>query len=386
MTTRFSECCGTAQLIFSDECFKEPKAYKGNEFVTDALRHSKVKLTWDQDDPNRAKMTRRALTRGEIEEEDFKGLVAASSDEESEPESEVEVEGKDEKKKSKKEKIKERKEKLRALLLADDENGDIWGKAGTSWQAELADIREDAGGKGGKADKETEDVEITFKPGLTLQTDEDELTTLDKYRLRMKEKKQKKKEARELRMAEKEEGGKDEFFGESSDEEEEEASKKGKDKGKGKDGKKVKSKAKAEVEDTKAADADEFGLVQDPTHHFDLKDALMVAKEEKSKGRRRKRKGKAAKEPELGPEGFSVDVADPRFKAMYDEAAFAVDPTHPKFADIPANREILKRTREGHASKRDKKVEEKEKDLGDLVASVKRKMESGGGKRKRSRK
>lgn len=304
----------------SDECTKEPKSYKGNDFVTDALRHSKVKLTWDQDDPNRIKMTRRALTREEIDEEDFKGLVAGSSEDESEPEPAAE-EGQ---KKTKKEKMKERKEKLRALLLADDENGDIWGKAGASWQNELADIREDAGGK---ERQEKEDVEITFKPGLTLKTDDDELTTLDKYRLRMKEKKQKKKEARELRMAEKEEGDKaDDFFGDSSDSEAEDVKSSTKTKVKSKSEPKSEPKPKTDA----TVDADELNLVQDPTHHFDLKDALMVAKDEKSK-RKRKRKGKAAKEPELGPEGFSVDVADPRFKAMYDEAAFAVDPTHPKY-------------------------------------------------------
>ncbi|MGG6496889.1 UNVERIFIED_CONTAM: hypothetical protein NY603_28620, partial [Bacteroidetes bacterium 56_B9] len=84
---------------------KELRGYKGNDFVTDALRHSKVKLTWDQDDPNRAKFTRKALTREEIEEQDFRNLVAGSDSESEEEaasdESDVEVEAGDAKAKEK---------------------------------------------------------------------------------------------------------------------------------------------------------------------------------------------------------------------------------------------------------------------------------------------
>ena len=305
----------TTTLTHSDECKKEPKTYKGNDFVTDALRHSKVKLTWDQDDPNRAKITRRALTREEIEEEDFGNLVAASSD--SEPESEIDEEAPDaEKKKSKKEKIKERKEKLRALLLGgDDETGDIWGKAGTAWQDELADIK-------GASKKDKEAVEITFKPGLSMVADDDNLTSLERYQMRLKEKKKAKKERMEAKRTgkdgnedkeDKKDG--DDFFGDSDSDDDEPAPKK-----------RARSPSPAEVV------ADDHGLVEDQAAHFNIKDAIAA---EKAAGKKRKRNRKSKKgqerEAELGPEGFKVDVADPRFAAMYEEPAFAVDPTHPKY-------------------------------------------------------
>ncbi|WOO76625.1 Pre-rRNA-processing protein esf1 [Vanrija pseudolonga] len=366
----------------TDECDKEPKGYKGNEFVTDALRHSKVKLTWDQDDANRTKLTRRALTREEIEEEDFANLVAGSDSEDDDADFEEDEEA-GEKKMTKKQKMKERKEKLRALLLGgdDDETGDIWGKAGSAWQDELADLKEDKASKGKKGKKGDDDVEITFRPGLSVakaaEPETDDMTTLEKYQRRMKEKKAKKKEELELKRAEKEgrDGKKverkaaDDFFGDDDSGAEDEPA----------------------VGKARSPDPEDLGLVDDPTHHFSLKDHLAAEKDAGKKKRKRNKK-KAAREVELGPEGFKVDVADPRFSAMYDEASFALDPTHPKFHDSAANREILKKTREGHAAKRDAPgtaggAASGERDLAELAASVKRKMEGGSSrKRKRSKK
>ncbi|CAG8434877.1 12895_t:CDS:2 [Ambispora gerdemannii] len=38
----------------ADECYEAPAEYKPVDFVTDALQHSNVKLTWDNDDPDRS--------------------------------------------------------------------------------------------------------------------------------------------------------------------------------------------------------------------------------------------------------------------------------------------------------------------------------------------
>ncbi|CAK9783755.1 hypothetical protein CC85DRAFT_309926 [Cutaneotrichosporon oleaginosum] len=363
-----------------DECTKEPKGYKGNEFVTDALRHSKVKLTWDQDDPNRAKMTRRALTRDEIEEEDFANLVAGSASDDSASEAEAEGE-KGTAKVSKKERARERKEKLRALLEASD--GDVWGKAGAAWQEELAELRDGKKDKGkGKGKNKKDAVEITFKPGLTnpAVTDEENMTSLQRYQMRMKEKKRAKKD--KVKQGEDEAMGGDDFFG---DDESDDAAPVSPKKGKKEKGKPKKDKeAKDDGEpNTVTFDADAAGLVDDPSRHFALKDLITA---EKAEGKKRKRhRKKSTKELELGPEGFaaSVDVADPRFAAIYDEPAFALDPTHSKYTDTSVNREILKRTREKHAEGREGKKASKaeEKGLSDLVASVKAKSRP----RKRSR-
>ncbi len=56
-------------------------SFKGLDFSTDALRHSKVRLRWDEDDAERDKVTRRALTRQEIDDGNFNALLASSSSE-----------------------------------------------------------------------------------------------------------------------------------------------------------------------------------------------------------------------------------------------------------------------------------------------------------------
>ncbi|WVQ99281.1 hypothetical protein IAU59_006413 [Kwoniella sp. CBS 9459] len=500
-----------------DEATKEPKGYKGNDFVTDALRHSKVKLTWDQDDPNRVKMTRRTLTREEIEEQDFNNLVAGSGSESSDDEEddnfdevngtssrqEDDGKGKKEKvdKKSKKAAMKERTAKLRELLLAgDDEGGDIWGKAGTAWADELEEIKNPKSKSGNDKNKsdsknksaKKDDVEITFKPGLSTNlgaggAEEENMTSLERYQLRMKEKRARKKEKMELKRAAREgsasgsgsgsdsdgergiEGGdrksksqgktkkNDDFFGSDSegeadrdvvsdtgfDEDEDtqyaakaSAPKSNKSKTKpGKSDDKQKSKSRSDDkgkgkgkgkpdggEDISAL----VGAADRPDTNFSMKDILKSEKEA-TKRRKRRRGGKKGAndndqdgdEKELGPDGWKIDVRDDRFKALHEDAEFAIDPSNPHFTKTKAMQDLLaERTRirqsknkngsrpeaeglrsatgikrdpipgqagtdgNGRSEDRDKG----EKDLSDLVKSVKRKMGEGGGKRKRHRK
>ncbi|KAK8864269.1 hypothetical protein IAR55_001515 [Kwoniella newhampshirensis] len=429
-----------------DEATKEPKGYKGNDFVTDALRHSKVKLTWDQDDPNRVKVTRRALTREEIEEQDFKNLVASSgSESESEPDFDDKDAGvskaKSGEKKSRKQLMKERTEKLRNLLLANDEDGDgdVWGKAGTAWADELEDIR--AGGKGeskatkGKGKKvDGDDMEITFRPGLSAskageEKDEENMTTLEKYQLRMKEKKQRKKEKIELRKAEKElgvegegegvavtKGGKDDFFGSESERESEEEQKKP-----------IKSKSassKSEIESKKIntkstelaphlassevdREADLLALMGSdpkPDTNFSMKDILKAEKETVAKRiRHRKKSGKKdEEEKELGPDGWKIDVRDERFKALHEEPEFAIDPSNPHFVKTKAMTDLLAERARIRSSKNPEPETRKsasgvshpdaisagargEKDLNALAQSVKRRMDHNATKAKRKR-
>ncbi|WVF71599.1 hypothetical protein IAT40_006407 [Kwoniella sp. CBS 6097] len=493
-----------------DEATKEPKGYKGNDFVTDALRHSKVKLTWDQDDPNRVKMTRRTLTREEIEEQDFNNLVAGSGSESSSDEDnfdevngqpDVEDASKKDKgkagdKKSKKAAMKERTAKLRELLLAgDDEGGDIWGKAGTAWADELEEIKnpksksakaqastkdKDKNKKGAKKD----DMEITFKPGLSTNlgaggAEEENMTSLERYQLRMKEKRARKKEKMELKRAAREGSGSE--SGSDSGSESEDEGKKGKGKGKGKaatknddffgsdsegeaggdvisdtgfdedeeayaasraraKSSKAKSKSKsdtntkdkkksssssktqAEAENTEHLSA-LVGSSDRPDTNFSMKDILKSEKEA-TKRRKRRRGGKDKKgggngdddadEKELGPEGWKINVKDDRFKALHEDAEYAIDPSNPHFTKTKAMQDLLaERTRIRQSKNKSKPEAEglrsatgikrdtvpgqssaigqggegaEEKDLSDLVQSVKRKMGEGGGKRKRHRK
>jgi hypothetical protein len=298
-----------------------------------ALRHSKVKLTWDQDDPNRIKLTRRTLTRDEIEEEDFKNLIASSGSEDEDLRS-----TKSSKLKSKKGGSKDKNDRLRALLLAaTDEDGDVWGKAGTSYADVMAESEKVGKGKGG------DDMEITFRPGLSEGggkiADEENLTSLERYQLRVKERKARKKEKIELKRA-----------GQDSEDEADAKDVKGK---KGKDVKKDDffagagdSESEQEVptsvqekESVKAVDVAPVTPVEeeeaaDGVDHFSMKD-ILKAEKEKGKKRRRQNKGKKGahddeRETELGPEGWKINVKDERFKVLHEEPEFAIDPSNPR--------------------------------------------------------
>ncbi|KAL9582834.1 MAG: hypothetical protein Q9203_005325, partial [Teloschistes exilis] len=64
-----------------DECIRIPDGYRPNEFVTDALQHSKVRLTWDADDITRKGAQKRAFaaSRANIDENDLKAYLGSDS-------------------------------------------------------------------------------------------------------------------------------------------------------------------------------------------------------------------------------------------------------------------------------------------------------------------
>lgn len=303
-------------------------------------------MTWDQDDPNRTKVTRRALTRDEIEEQDFKAYVASSgSDDEDEvpPNSGLVSNGTNGtvRKEAKKQSPKDRTKQLRALLLErGDEDYDVWGKTGSS--------RQDDQRKGGKAGDG--DMEITFRPGLDIskpvdEAEEDNLTTLEKYQMRMKERKARKKEKIELKRATKDDDGdepakptmgKDDFFGDGSGSEEEPTRPVGPKAKAAAPASKAKAKV-AEVERMLPAAkmiSEDLGGDVVGVEHFSIKD-IMKAEKGEGKKRKRKRPGKGLhadeREIELGPTDWKIDVRDQRFKALHEEPEFAIDPSDPQY-------------------------------------------------------
>jgi hypothetical protein len=64
-----------------DECLAAPVSYTPNEFVTNALQHSNVKLTWDDEDTERIKVTRRKFSKQDLKEMDFTAYLASDSEE-----------------------------------------------------------------------------------------------------------------------------------------------------------------------------------------------------------------------------------------------------------------------------------------------------------------
>lgn len=64
----------------TDKALEAPLVYEAVDFATKALQHSKVELTWDNDDPHRAKVTRRKFTKDDVSQMDFKAYLASDSD------------------------------------------------------------------------------------------------------------------------------------------------------------------------------------------------------------------------------------------------------------------------------------------------------------------
>ncbi|OAV84771.1 hypothetical protein PTTG_11570, partial [Puccinia triticina 1-1 BBBD Race 1] len=65
-----------------DECSADAADYTPVDFSTDVLRHSKVKLTWDSEDPLRTKYTRlntQKLAQEELDQLDFARFIAPPS-------------------------------------------------------------------------------------------------------------------------------------------------------------------------------------------------------------------------------------------------------------------------------------------------------------------
>ncbi|VEU20717.1 DEKNAAC101541 [Brettanomyces naardenensis] len=155
-----------------DWCDKVPAGYKPINFATEALRSSKVKLSWDETPVQRVEVTTRAFSQKEIDDMDFKAYLASDS---SEGEGEEDEEGK--------------KEEYRNLLKKSAEG--IF-----------------------NADEDDVDMEVTFTPGLSgenkqkeKEEEAEEESTIDKYRNREKERKKRRKEKiKEMKKEERREG------------------------------------------------------------------------------------------------------------------------------------------------------------------------------------
>ncbi|KAK2461958.1 hypothetical protein APHAL10511_006421 [Amanita phalloides] len=361
-------------MTFDDECRDEAtekdmnSSFKGLEFVTDALRHSKVRLTWDDDDSERMEMTRRKLTRKEIEEADFRAILASSSGSENELEG-LEVEQKQNKKAAD-------RDKFRTLLLqeSDDHMPEGWVNKGKT----LDDV----------------DMEITFTPGLTEKQDEEPETTLEKYQKKIREKRKKRKEEKQ---APHEGNAKaiecDEFFAVDSGEEGTDID----EKTKGKSGKNAIHKSEAAGHQM-AVSAEELALLvasdspNSKPKHFNLKTIIKEEKRGKLRGKKAK-KLRPDDENEI-QEDFIIDVHDERFKALHENPQFAIDPSNPRFKKTKSMAALLEERQKRQRKLRDgvegtisKPVAEStEMGLQTLVESVKRKsagVEKRFGKRRK---
>ncbi|CCG81215.1 Pre-rRNA-processing protein esf1 [Taphrina deformans PYCC 5710] len=322
---------------FTDEpretCTSLPELYEPNEFVTDALQHSKVKLTWDNDDPKKAQFAKKAFSKAEMDDMELKAYLASSDSEDGEDATAL-------------------KSKWKALLKAGEDSDE--------------------------EEKPSGDMEITFSAGLsTNQKDNDEVdpeneTTIEKYKRKDAEKKQRRRENKGLAAGTEEKvdlGFDDPFFSEAPSKSKKKEAKPTVDREK-------EAKEKAELDLLVMDDKDTDGR-----DHFDLKNIL---RSEKQAGKKRHRRSKKEEPREGLQDDFDIDVKDPRFAAAFDNENhhFALDPTSSQFKKTKAMSKILEARRNKSnksdtaielKSGRDRQKKRKADGVDDLVRSVKAK-------------
>lgn len=367
-----------------DECDDIPDGYRPNEFVTDALQHSKAKLTWDADDRSRKEAQKRAFagSRADIDENDLKAYLASDSSEDEAPdliiigattkESVAEHDADESVPKSSKKEAE--RQRMRALLGLPVEPV-VSKKAKTAGSAPVGD------------------VQITFSSAFTPEPQKGpvlenepprEETTVEKYIRKERERKKNRKEKmvdsgeadskidqteveKPSADAEEDLGFNDPFF--------ENPSSRPSTKSKSK---KTQKLAKDSQNSNSLAELEllmipEKSTSKDAIKHFDMQEialaekALRKAKNSKGKSKLSKREKSALEAMKReGGDGFELDVQDPRFGAVFERSEFAIDPSHPKFKGTEGMKKLLE---EGRKKRRREEIAEV--DEGDLPKKYK---------------
>jgi hypothetical protein len=363
-----------------DQCDKLPEGYKPNEFSTDALTHSRVKLTWDADDTTRKEVQKRAFSRKEVDENELKAYLGSDS---SSSEDEVEVAKTD------------KASKLRAAL-------------GLEAPGRSTKPKEKASAKRDRDfPKPDGEMEITFMGGLSNDANkgsvfENEIpiqeTTMEKYIRKEKERKAKRKERAKAKKegrdpdADVEEAAEvtadedeadpfnDPFF--ASDLEEMEKVERAEKAESKKSHKAKKRDEDGQQEEAMAAERANLELLMadgedGKMRHFDMNE-IVKAEKAKKKGK------KAKKNVPVVEDTFKINTVDPRFAKLYESHEFAIDPTNPRFKETAAMKALLEEGRkkrkhvrgDDEAEAEPKKLKKREADDDDvrkLAARIKAK-------------
>lgn len=287
-----------------------PTSYKEPEFHTRALQHSKVKLSWEEDEPQRTKLLRRKCNPNQLDE--FKDYLASTDEDSDEDDEENDAGGNAEAKKQLE------IEKFRALLQSQAANGSE------------SDSDKDDG----------KDMEITFNTGLEdlskriLEKRDKKSETVWETVLR---KSKEKKAARKKRSKYSSDDESSDFDAQEADEQpddffveepmdvdanaSEKHSKVPKKRGKNRQGRRERTPelamereaSKAELELLFAEDQGVDGALKG----YNLKP---------------KKKVKGKKEELIGDKLPTIDYSeDARFSAMLNNPMFALDPTDPQY-------------------------------------------------------
>ncbi|KAG9232868.1 pre-rRNA-processing protein-like protein ESF1 [Amylocarpus encephaloides] len=347
-----------------DECDAVPSGYRPIEFVTDALQHSKVKLTWDTapEEASRKDAIKKAFSgsRAEIGENDLRAYLGSDSEDESEPDNATLEEVAVDEEGPKLTKKELARQKMRAAL----------GLAAAPTPSSKKKTAAPVG-----------DMEITFSSGLTT-TDSgkgvfenaplpDE-TTAEAYVRKEKDRKARRKERSKQKrdqddtadqdpepvaeVVEKEDLGFDDPFFSTTDAPKEKT-------GSSKSGKKAdrmaRREAKAAEAASKAAERSKLELLMEPTaieevsntniDHFDINEIARAEKRAKKSGKTKKSKLVSGEdESKRGglQRSFNMDVGDERFAGrLFGNHEFAIDPSNPRFKGTEGMKKLLEEGR-----------------------------------------
>ncbi|KAJ9628046.1 pre-rRNA-processing protein esf1 [Taxawa tesnikishii (nom. ined.)] len=333
-----------------DECTQLPAGYKPNEFVTEALTHSKVRLTWDDDDTTRKEIQKRAFSRAEMDENDLQAYIGSDTSDDEE----------DENPKA------DKAAQMRAAL-------------GLSAALTKTKGKKDEDGPVG-------DMQVTFTSGLSGSKKDGgvfensvrdvEETTRERYIRKEKERKARRKEkakaARDgVATTSDAEGDADEDVA-ATDEEEAEAEAEAEaadgfndpffddpaaarqqEKAARKAARAAKRTAREAEEKAREAERAQLELLmvddkESNMRHFNMDEIAKAEKQKNRKGKKAKAKGAKdgaeAAEQQQG-DGFEMETSDPRFAALFESHEYAIDPTNPRFKGTAGMKALLQEGR-----------------------------------------
>ena len=386
-----------------DECESVPHGYKPNQFVTDALQHSKVRLTWDADDITRKEVQRRAFagSRADIDQNDLKAYLGSdSSDEDEEEEEEYNTIATDVPYQNIISKTAHIKSIASGLKFSkkDAERKRMRALLGLNDEPELSKSSENS------AKAPVGNMQITFSSGLSsgkrgsVFENEPiiEETTVEKYVRKEKERKARRKEkmknAREGKgqagdaevLSEEEAsadpgdmGFEDPFFTAPADNQaaavalRKEEKRQKRTSREADEGGSAKQRAELELllvdDDTNSKNTDKSASVM---NHFNINELVKAEKALKKKGRKLTTREKEALEAKERDD-FKMDVQDPRFSAVFERSEFAIDPSNPKFKGTGGMKALLE---EGRRKRKAGEI----RDEGSGKEKIERKKKKGG--------
>lgn len=276
----------------TQECYSLPTIgdYKPPNFITTALQQSKVRLTWDETDPERSKTFQRAFTDRDKCNDDLAVYLASSSGEETDSNY-----GDD-------------------IVIPESMNDEDKIEAYRNLMKSLDEENE----------KEDVDMEVTWNPEVEKIGEEivekkkmEEMSVFDRERAEKKSKKKVNKKEKSVMSRSKKSG---EYSTADNDRDNNSS-----------------DESRDEEEARKSEEALKLLIMDEETDkkHFNYDDFI-----EDNKSKRKKRK-KKSKDSQVYQDGFQFDSEDPRFSAIYSSHHYNIDQSSSHFKKTKAIEEVL---------------------------------------------